>query len=632
MKLARFSSRRLTIAVATVASAIATVAGATTATAAVQQFASAAPAAATPATVHKLLKRAQRAWIPGQGLRRGELTPLLRQLALQLPHLRGSERRQAEALLARPTDREADPQQDGYTVDEAPASPACNDHYCVHWVAITDDAPPTTDSNSDGIPDYVDSVLATTATVHAVEHSQLGWRLPKGDGTAGGGTGVDKTDIYLKQLGPSGIYGYSAIDPDQAPLTETDHSQSGYVVIDNDFQKSEFRSYDSPLTPLQVTVAHEYNHIIQFAYDALQDTWMLESSAVWMEGAVYPEAHDYLQYLPGWVHNTRVPLTSFNGSDPSDPRNVKVYGSAVWEKWLEGRYGPAVVRGAWEDSLSTSPVSFAPAAFDSSIRKRGGASLQDEFDRFATATAEWGAQNSGFPEGGVYPDVQRVGTFAVNGPGLTTKLDHTAYALRDVPIGTASRIKLATSAPPGTASAVALVGLTPASTATIALHEMPKGGIGSATLENPSQFTRITAVLVNSDTRVDGFAPEFGDWSFVRDDQPFYARVSTDFTAPRVVRVAPAAGASRVGRGVRAKVTFSEPVRGVDKTSLQLLAPNGRAVGSSVKLGNGSRVATIVPSRLLAGARPYRVRVRATITDASLNRLVRPVSSRFRTR
>jgi hypothetical protein len=630
MRLARISFRRLTIAVTTLAFAIVSAAGAPTTTAAVPQFGSASPAGAKAASARVLLKRAQRAWIPGQRLRRGELTPLLRQLALQLPKLRGSERRQAEALLARPTDGDADPQQDGYSVQEA--TPACSAHYCVHWVESGADSPNLTDGNSNGIPDYVDSVLATAENVHSVENDQLGWRLPKGDGTVGGGTGADKTDIYLKQLGGSGIYGYSAVDPDQSQLTETDRSQYGYIVIDNDFQQSEFPSYASPLTPLQVTVAHEYNHLIQFNYDAIQDTWMLESTAVWMEGKVYPEAHDYLQYLPGWVKNTDVPLTSFNGNDPNDPRNIKVYGSAVWEKWLEGRYGQTVVRGAWEDSLSTNPQSFAIAAFDGSIRKLGGAGFEDEFDRFAAASAEWGAQNSGFPEGNVYPDVKRAGTSTVNGAGATTRLNHTTYALRDVPITAAARIKLAASAPAGTAAAVALVGLAGGGISTTVLREMPKGGIGSVTLENPSQFSRVSAVLVNSDTRLDGSIPGLGDWTYLRDDQPFYRRVSTDFTAPRVLRVAPSAGASRVVRGVRVKVTFSEAVRGVSKSSLELLAPNGRTVGSSVELGKGSRVATIVPSRPLGGARSYRIRVRATITDTSLNQLGRAVSSRFRTR
>jgi len=190
---------------------------------------------------------------------------------------------------------------------------------------------------------------------------QLGWREPKSDGTEGGSAG--KVDIYLKQLGGTGIYGYAAPDPNQE--IAADNSLYAYLVVDDDYVHAEFPQYASPNTPLEVTLAHEYNHVLQFGYDVAQDTWMFESTAVWMEGRVYPAAFDYLQYLPGWVQLTARPLTTFNGTDPNDRRNVKVYGTAVWNKWLDARYGPDVIRNAWEVSLQTDPRSFAVAVMPS---------------------------------------------------------------------------------------------------------------------------------------------------------------------------------------------------------------------------------------------------------------------------
>jgi hypothetical protein len=593
----------------------------------------AAPAADAASSAHTLLKRAQRAWLPGNGLRRGELTPLLRQLAVRLPELRGADRRQAEALLARPTDGSADPQGSGYTVGEA--TPECGIHFCVHWVASGPDKPDLTDADGNGFPDYVDTVLAQAENVHSVENGQLGWREPKSDGTLG--TDVNKTDIYLTQLGGTGIYGYSAPDPNQQ-ITTRDHSEYAYLVIDNDFQKSEFPSYASPLTPLQVTLAHEYNHVLQFSYDVLEDTWMLESTAVWMEGRVYPQAFDYLQYLRGWVDRTALPLTTFNGTDPNDRNNVKVYGSAVWNKWLDAQFGPAVVRTAWEDSLSTSPPSFAVAAYDSALRKAGGGGFENQFDRFAAATAEWQAANSGFPEGAAYPDVPRSGAFAVDGAGGSVKLNHTTYAFGDVPVSGASgasRIKLSVLSPVGSAAAVALVGRTggsPGGSSTVVVHEMPSGGIGSVTLDNPSQFSRITAVLINPDTKTSGASQTTGDWIYAHDNQLFYGRASTDFTAPRITSSTPKPGAAGVALRPRVKVTFSEPVIGVDAKSLQLLGSNGRRVRATLSFKAGSRVATLVPARALGSGRSYRVRVLATVTDTALNPLARTVSWRFRTR
>ncbi|MEA2470727.1 MAG: hypothetical protein QOE38_1726, partial [Thermoleophilaceae bacterium] len=376
-----------------------------------------APAQAAP--TKRLLREAKSALHQQPGSPT-DLTPILKQLSVRLPGLNGAERREAQSLLARPTDGSADPQGNGYDRPEAAGSPYCTAHYCVHWVASGPDAPSLTDSDSDGIPDFVQTADQAAERAYEVENVQLGWPPPKSDGTLGGDVG--KTDIYLKQLGGTGIYGYSAPDPGQQ-LTNSDHSQFAFLVIDNDFQASEFPGYASPTLPLEVTLAHEYNHVLQFAIDSLQDTWMFESTAVWMEGRVFPEVRDYLQYLRGWVQLTALPLTTFNGSDATDNRNVKVYGTAVWNKWLDAAFGPDIIRQAWEASLSTPRPSFAVQAYDRAIRNQpGGGDFVSRFSRFAANTAEWQTQDSGFPEGSLYPDVVRAGNTHANGPGGTVKL------------------------------------------------------------------------------------------------------------------------------------------------------------------------------------------------------------------
>jgi hypothetical protein len=597
----------------------------------VQHFASPPPPPASDAatvSTPQLLKQARRAFA---GRSATDLTPLLRELAARLPSLKGSERRDARALLARPSDGPADPQGSGYTVPEAPASPSCSAHFCVHWVATSDDAPDLADNNANGIPDFVETTTTAAETSHSVENDQLGWREPKSDGTEGGSVG--KVDIYLKQLGGTGIYGYSAPDPSQP--NEGDNSLYAYLVLDNDFQKSEFPQYESPTTPLEVTLAHEYNHVLQFGIDFNQDTWMFESTAVWMEGKVFPAAFDYLQYLPGWVQLTAKPLTSFNGTNPNDRGNVKVYGSSVWNKWLDARYGPNVIRNAWESSLVTKPASFAVAAYDRAIRgSEGGVGFGAEFDRFAAATAEWQAANSGFPEGALYPDVTRAGSASVNGTGGTVSLNHTTYALIDVRPTSAARIKLGMTMPAGTQGALALVGRAGEATggeSTVVLKVLSKGGLGSVTVDDPSRFSRLTAVLINSDAKTSGSAPLTRDWTYAHDKQPFYARVSTDFKAPHVVRVSPAAGAGGVSRRARIKVVFSEPVVGVTAKSLRLIASNGRTVKSKLSFKSGTKTATLTPSAGLGRARRYRVRVSRAVADTAVNPLARAIVTAFGT-
>jgi hypothetical protein len=466
----------------------------------------------------------------GRGVRTGfELTPALKELVESLPELDRRDRRRAHALLARPTDGQFDPYEDGYSVPEH--APHCTDNFCIHWVESTADAPDPTDANGqadgDGVPDYVETMATVVEQVHAVENGELAWREPKGDGTRGGD--VDKTDVYIKELGGQGLFGYSAPDPDQVAPGELNTSLHSFLVMDNDYQANEFPDYPSPLEPLQVTMAHEYNHVLQFTYDALQDTWMLESTAVWMEDKVYDHISDYLQYLPRWRTLTHRPLTRYDSDRPTDPGNSKVYGSGVWNRWIEEHYGQEAIRGAWERSQSTRPASFGPAAYSAGIRSRGGRGFMDSFARFAVDTAEWRTSNSPFEEGASFPDVRRRGRARVNGDPVRKTLDHTAYALIDVPRTSARTIKLRVTLPRGTAGAIALVGRTGDAVTGVAvsrLRMLSQGGRRSVVLAGANRFDRITAVIVNTSVRQRGYSQSQRDWRFTRDDQPFTARVT----------------------------------------------------------------------------------------------------------
>jgi hypothetical protein len=166
---------------------------------------------------------------------------------------------------------------------------------------------------------------------------------------------------------------------------------------------------------------------------------------------------------------------------------------------------------------------------------------------------------------------------------------------------------------------------------TVALKALPSGGSGTVTIDNPARFARLTAVLVNADSRLSGASPITGDWIYARDSQPYYLRVTTDFTAPRVTRISPRAGAKRVSRTTRVKVRFSEAVRGVTTKSLRLIASNGRGVGAKVSAPTGSRVATLTPRKALGRNRVYTVRVTTAVTDTAVNPMARAVRSAFHT-
>src|SRR4051812_8771013 len=268
---------------------------------ATQRFETIAPTASQPSaqSPRTTLRKARAALVERRGVRTGtDVTPLLKQLALRLPTLTGADRRRARRILARPSRGQGTGDELEYRTAEQP--PLCSEHFCIHYVRTTSDAPPLADGNHNGIPNYVETMSSVFEHVYAVENVGLGWKPPKSDGKRGCIAGAPancpgKTDVYIKEIGSQGIYGYAAPDPGQRSI-----SQYAYLVMDDDYNSDQFPQYDAPLQPMEVTAAHEYNHVLQFNYDTAQDTWVFEATATWAEDYVYTDVNDYLQYLSPW--------------------------------------------------------------------------------------------------------------------------------------------------------------------------------------------------------------------------------------------------------------------------------------------------------------------------------------------
>jgi hypothetical protein len=412
---------------------------------------------------------------------------------------------------ARPSDHHPNSNRSAYTVPQAPGSPACTQHFCVHWVAVGLDAPNLTDLNGNGIPDFVERVEAVAEHVYSVENDRLGWRPPKSDGTEGGGRG--KTDIYLVQIGGA-LFGYAAPDRGQASRGHTvPRRLHGYLVLDNNYARSEFPG-TTQLSDLEVTLAHEYNHILQFGYDAYQDPWFAESTAVWMEDQVYNGIDDYLRYVRRWGRLFDTPLTT---------SSIKEYGSAVWNHWLSHRYGRSIVRSAWDLAIHTRPGGFSVTAYDSAIRAAGGSDFSRDFARFARDTAEWRTGRV-FREGPLYPDVSRQGSLPLDGRALHRALNHTTYELLRVQAKGGKAVVVRAVAPHGIAAGLALVGRIGAERhgqVVSRLRYRRGGGTMTVRLAHPGRFDRVTAVVINADTRARGFDTRRLDWRYLRDAVPF---------------------------------------------------------------------------------------------------------------
>ncbi len=410
----------------------------------------------------------------------------------------------------RPTD-DPDPNRNAYTVPQAPKSPKCGRFFCVHWVAEGIDAPDLADADGNGVPDFVQLVLSIAEHVHEVENVKLDWREPKSDGRVGGGHG--KTDIYLSQIGGE-LFGYAAPDRGQASKQHRiPRRLHGYLVLDNDYSAFEFPG-TKPVEDLEVTLAHEYNHILQFGYDAFQDAWFAESTATWMEDQVYNDIDDYLRYVRRWVKRWETPLTT---------SSIKEYGSAVWNQWLQGRYGSAIVRRAWARAIHVRPGGFSVNAYEAAIRAAGNSDLGHDFTHFAAAVAEW-RTGEGFRESERYPDMVRQGSLPLGGRSLTRLLNHTTFALLRVHAPGGRAVAVHATAPQGTAAGLVLVGRSGSERrgSTVTRLDFSRGGGKLAVrLGDPGRYSRITAVLVNADAAASGFSPRRLDWAYLTDQVPF---------------------------------------------------------------------------------------------------------------
>jgi methionine-rich copper-binding protein CopC len=349
-----------------------------------------------------------------------------------------------------------------------------------------------------------------------------------------------------------------------------------------------------------------------------------------MEDKVYDEINDYRGYLGEWAQRTTQPLTQFNPPE-SGESNSKVYGDAVFNRWIDERYGADTIRRAWEVSGETGD--FAPGAYEKALREKG-TSFDDVFNAFAADTAEWRASNSAFEEGQSFPDVVR----QLNGEPLQPQsvtgnrsdfisggLDHTAYALINVDPAGENDLTVGGTLPRRVAGAIALVGRTGGDTTgsqVVRLKRLPNGGAGKVTLENATSFSRVTAVIINADVDIpsgaDAFNRERGDWNWLADDSEISLAVN-DFTRPTVRKSTPKSNAKRVSTGAKIKVTFSEAIAGANRSTVKLIAPNGRSVSSSVV--PSGRTLKITPGRRLRAGTRYTVRISSSVTDGGGNAL-----------
>ena len=184
---------------------------------------------------------------------------------------------------------------------------------------------------------WVKDNLAFLNKVWRFEVGKLGYRKPISDGKRGGNA---KLDVYLKDVGARGVYGYCA--PERRAKGRK-WLASGYCVLDNDFAQAQYGA--PPRDSMRVTAAHEFFHAVQFAYDYGEDPWLMEATATWMEERVADNVNDNRQYLPhGQVGKPAQSLDRFAEV------GFNQYGNWAYFEYLSSRFGVPVVRSIWNQA------------------------------------------------------------------------------------------------------------------------------------------------------------------------------------------------------------------------------------------------------------------------------------------
>ena len=256
-----------------------------------------------------------------------DATLILRDLAVRTRQLTGADRAAARRILARP-DAGGVPLGTGNGWSPtAVTAVGCGAHLCVHWVETTSDAPDGADGNPATVPPWILLVGPAWEDAWNREIVDRGYRAPLPDDTSAN-HGVDgKLDVYVDNLGPSGVFGYCTSDDPNSDSIDI-LTVSGYCVVDDDFAAAEFGTAHTPLEFLEVTTAHEFQHASQFAYDWLEDPWLMEATAVNMEEELWPDISDDVNFLTFFSPLNR----------PSSPLDRGGFGDSEYGAWIFFRF------------------------------------------------------------------------------------------------------------------------------------------------------------------------------------------------------------------------------------------------------------------------------------------------------
>lgn len=222
---------------------------------------------------------------------------------------------------------------------------------------VTHDTPDSSGHVHKTTPSFVQTVAQAFETSYSTIVSGMGFTTPLSDSGMIDDGGDETRDVYLMDCGFDGVYGYTM------PLSD-DRVCPSYMVLDNDFEEFATGTMTAE-EAMQVTVAHEFHHTVQFSINSYADIWIMEATSCWMESKVYPNVDDNIQYLNGEGGFFSMPYVSLDDDD-------QLYNSWIFLKFMTLTWGDQTLEDLWDYLLYRSDgmvaVSSVLASVDSDLK------------------------------------------------------------------------------------------------------------------------------------------------------------------------------------------------------------------------------------------------------------------------
>lgn len=198
-----------------------------------------------------------------------------------------------------------------------------SDHFIIYYTTSSSSQDRVSSTGSGNTPDYIANLLSYAENIWSHEVDILGLQAPPL--TSG------RFPIYVCDIvGRTSVLG----------LTVTSEYYSNgtarsFIEMDNDYNSVNLYNGITVAQMIQVTLAHEFFHAIQFGLNwQYPSFWIMESTATWMEDDVYPEINDYIgQYVGTRFSNPDSPLDHFSYYD------TIAYGTSIFWKYVSEKVG-----------------------------------------------------------------------------------------------------------------------------------------------------------------------------------------------------------------------------------------------------------------------------------------------------